>query len=176
MLLIEKCAIPANILLASYSMSGAYADCYCSELRGQVSFPEYVFAFYTTPLFKLERLILKWMVSKPSTNSQARQLAHGQVEMFAAWNVENRSENELLMCDIKGRKRSWLMASPAGTVAYPETRLYFGSAVVPVRNSNSRKPSIGFVFRALLGFHQLYSVLLLYSAGWHIQRQQGVSL
>ena len=46
-----------------------------TEIPGRISFPEFVFAFYTTLLFKLERLILKWTVSKPSTDAQARQLA-----------------------------------------------------------------------------------------------------
>ena len=74
---IEKCAVPANAMLAKYSMDGTYTDCYTTEIPGQISFREFVFAFYTTLLFKLERLILKWIVSKPSTDAQARQLADG---------------------------------------------------------------------------------------------------
>jgi hypothetical protein len=172
MLSIEKSAIPVNTLLASYSMHGAYADCYCTDVPGQVSFPEYIFAFYTTPLFTLERLILKWMVSKPSTNNQARQLADGHVAKFAAWNVENRRANELVMCDFQRRTRSWLMVSPAGTTMNLQTRLYFGSAVVPSQNTGTNEPTIGFGFRALLGFHRIYSVLLLYSAALRIKSQQ----
>jgi hypothetical protein len=57
---------------------------------------EYIFAFYTTPLFKLERLILKLTVTKPSTDTQARQLANGSGNVFAAWHMENRKENEIL--------------------------------------------------------------------------------
>ena len=136
---IEKCTVPANALLAKYSMDGTYTDCYATEIPGRISFPEFVFAFYTTLLFKLERLILKWTVSKPSTDAQARQLAEGDSEKFAAWHVENRSENEILMCDFRGRTRSWLMVTPVSTVSGARTRLYFGSAVVPIRNSETGK-------------------------------------
>lgn len=161
---IEKCTVPANTALNKYSMNGAYVDCYLTEIPGRVSFPEFIFAFYTTLLFRLERLILKLTVSKPSTDIQARQLADGDIETFAAWQVENRSDNEILMCDFLGRTRSWLMAAPVNAAGGVRTRLYFGSAVVPVRNSKMGKLSLGFRFRALLGFHKVYSVLLLYSA------------
>lgn len=164
---IEKCAIPSNALLNKYSINGSYVDCYCTEISKQVSFPEFILAFYTTPLFKVERFILKYTVSKPSTDIQARQLANGDSKEFAAWNVEGRAENELLMCDISERTRSWLMSAPGN---HGGTRLYFGSGVVPVRDSKTGKSSMGFVFQALLGFHQAYSVLLLYSAKLRINR------
>ena len=171
MLSVEKCAVPANSLLAKYSTDGTYTDCYATEIPGGISFPEFVFAFYTTLIFRLERLILKWMVSKPSTDTQARQLAAGVSERFAAWHVEDRSENEILMCDFQGRTRSWLMVAPIGTVSGARTRLYFGSAVVPIRNSKTGESSLGFGFQPLLGFHKVYSVLLLYSAKSRITQQ-----
>jgi len=168
---IEKCKVPDNAMLANYSVDGTYTDCYTTEIPGRISFPEFAFAFYTTLIFKLERLILKWMVSKSSTDAQARQLADGSSERFAAWYVENRSENEILMCDFRGRTRSWLMAAPVSAVSGVRTRLYFGSAVVPIRNSKTGEPSLGFGFQALLGFHKVYSVLLLYSAKSRIKGQ-----
>jgi len=123
---IEKCQIPANTLLDKYSINGAYTDCYSTEISGQVSFPEFIFSFYTTPLFKLERLILTLTVSKPSTDIQARQLTDGNIEKFAAWTVEDRSENQLLLRDFLGRTRSWFMVVP---VSETRTQLYFGSAI-----------------------------------------------
>ena len=165
---IEKCQVPANTMLEKYLMNGAYADCYMTEISRQASFPEFILAFYTTPLFKLERLILKLIVSKPSTDAQARQLADGQVEKFAAWHVEGRGESELLMCDFLERTRSWFMVSP---VDDDRTRLYFGSAISSREDSKTGKLSLGVGFRALLGFHQLYSVLLLYSAKLRIVNQ-----
>jgi hypothetical protein len=152
-------------------MQGAYADCYTTELASNVTFTEFVFAFYTTFLFRLERFILKWTVSKHSTDFQVKQLANGHIEKFAAWHVERRNKNEILMCDFLGRTRSWLMVTPVSAAGSARTRLYFGSAVVPIRNSKTGKPAIGFGFQALLAFHKVYSVLLLYSAKLRIVGQ-----
>lgn len=159
---ISRCSLPANSLLTKYDTPGTYVDCYCAELPRQVPFPEYIFAFYTTPLFHLERFILKWVVAKPSTDFQARQLADGSCEDFAAWRVEDRNDHELLMCDFIGRTRSWLMAVP--TRSDTHTRLYFGSAVVPKTDPRTGKQTLGMGYQALLGFHKIYSVLLLSSA------------
>lgn len=161
---IEKCPVPAGTMLGKYLVNGTYTDCYMTEISGQVLFPEFIFSFYTTPLFKLERLILKLTVSKPSTDVQVRQLAERVIEKFAAWHVEGRNENEILMCDFHGRTRSWLMVAPVNSADSPRTRLYFGSAVVPIRNTKTGEPSLGLGFQALLGFHKVYSMLLLYSA------------
>jgi hypothetical protein len=165
---IEQCSVPANTLLAEYSVAGTYTDCYSTEIHAQITLADFIFAFYTTSLFKLERLILKWTVAKPSTDIQARQLANQSIDRFAAWRVENRNENEILMCDFLGRTRSWLMVMPLGTGSDSRTRLYFGSAVVPKRGKAS--PEIG--FRAFLfGFHQIYSMSLLYSAKLKLTRR-----
>ena len=147
-------------------MPGAYTDSYLTEIPAQVSFSDYVFAFYTTPLFKVERLILTLTVRKPSTDAQARELSNAKRDSFAAWTVEARDENQILMCDFAGSTRSWLMAVPAEH----GTRLYFGSAVVPHGNSKDGKPSLGFIFQALLGFHRVYSILLLASASARLKR------
>jgi hypothetical protein len=168
---VEKCPVPSDAMLNKYSMEAVYVDCYRTEVRGQVAFPEFIFAFYTTPLFRVERVILQFTVSKPSTDLQARQLANGTTEKFAAWHVEDRSENELLMCDFRGRTRSWLMVVPVNTASAPRTCLYFGSAVVPVRNSKTGELSLGFTYQALIGFHKIYSILLLYSAKSNVTRQ-----
>jgi hypothetical protein len=168
MLSIQKSPLPANTFLHKYtSMPGAYTDSYLAIIPAQISFPEYILAFYTTPLFKLERSILKLLVRKPSTDAQVKELAEGTRDTFAAWTVEDRSENQILMCDFAGSTRSWLMTVPAEN----GTRLYFGSAVVPHRNSKDGKPSLGFFFQVLLGFHKIYTVLLLYSARRRLMRQ-----
>ena len=169
MLSIEKCSVPVNTLLDRYTRNGSYADCYRSEIPKQISLNQFVLAFYTTSLFKLERFILNWTVSKPSTDSQAMELVQGDIDSFAAWNVEARKDNELLMCDFGGRTRSWFMVNPIN-LSGGQTQLYFGSAVVPVRNPKTRELSIEFVYRVLLGFHQIYSVLLLQSAKTRVKR------
>ena len=169
---IRKSPIPAGTMLERYAKNGAYADCYRTDLPQSISFPEFIFAFYTTPLFKLERVILKLVVAKPSTDVQAKEIAEGAGLEFAAWKVEGRSENELLMCDFRGHTRSWFMITSRSTDFAPRTRLYFGSAVVPRLNPKTGKKSIGPVYRALLGFHQIYSILLLYSARLSIQHHK----
>lgn len=158
---IEKCSLPDNALLQKYAQSGAYTDCYSVLLTNAVSRADFVASFYTTWLFKLERFILRWVVSKPSTDEQARLLADGQLDAFAAWYVEARADNQLLMCDFRDRTRSWLMVF--------ESRLYFGSAVVPARHPGSDKPSLGPMSQILLGFHRRYSKALLYAARSRLQ-------
>ena len=169
---IEKCSVPASAMLARYSVDGAYTDCYLTEITGHVSLTEFMIAFYTTVLFRLERLILSLAVARPSNDLEVRLFADRTIDHFAAWHVEDRRENEILLCDFVGRTRSWLMTVPTNTMAGDRTQLYFGSAVVPKRNSRTGKLSLGFEFRTLLGFHQIYSVLLLYSAKLKIQSKQ----
>lgn len=170
MLSVQKCPVPASTLLDAYSIPGIYVDCYRTEIPGHVSLPEFIVAFYTTPLFKLERAILERMVSKPSTDVQVRQLADGSLDNFAAWSVERRTENELLLCDFRGRTRSWLMVSPRQAKSGLQTRLYFGSAVTPVRNPGTGQFTLGFAYQGVLGFHKIYSVLLLGSARRRLER------
>jgi hypothetical protein len=167
---VQACALPEKALLAQYTRSGAYTDCYVAELARPVSHAEYVEAFYTGKLFKLERLLLAWFASRPSTDRQAKELACGALARFAAWRVEARSPDQLLLCDISGRTRSWLMVAPARVGDAATTRLYFGSAVVPVLDKQSGKASFGFAFKALLGFHKLYSRALLSAARARLAR------
>jgi hypothetical protein len=169
----QACALPEEALLARYTRDGAYTDCYATDVAGTVSHAEYVEAFYTGALFKLERLLLAWFASRPSTDAQAKELARGTLRSFAAWHVEERNDNQLLMCDFSGRTRSWLMVVPAGHAGSTFTRLYFGSAVVPVVDKTSGQATMGFMFKALLGFHKLYSQALLSAARSRLVRFAG---
>ena len=159
---VRPCDLPSSALLRAYVDEGAYTDCYMTEIATSVSHAEYVEAFYTTAIFKLERLILRWFASKPSSDSGARRLADAEIDSFAAWSVEDRAPNQLLLCDFTHRTRSWLMIVPneGGNIG---ARLYFGSAIVPVR-ARSGELRLGLPFSALLGFHKLYSRLLLWAA------------
>jgi hypothetical protein len=165
---IQVCTLPDDALLAEYQRNGAYTDCYATEVSHSVSHAQYVEAFYTGSVFKLERLLLSWFASRPSTDAQARELAGGTLSTFSAWRVEARTADQLLMCDLSGRTRSWLMAAPVHAKA--STRLYFGSAVVPVRGQGSAAPTLGFPFDTLLGFHRLYSRVLLSAARSRLAR------
>jgi hypothetical protein len=150
--------LPDQALLRRYQDVDAYTDCFAIDVPGQVTHAAYVEAFYTTAVFKLERLLLALLAARPSRDADARELAGGVREQFAAWSVEARAPGQLLMCDLSGSTRSWLMvaAAPQGT------RLYFGSAVVRSRQ--------GRAFRALLGFHKLYSRILLRAAASRLLR------
>ncbi len=161
---IISCPLPDAALLNAYRDSGAYTDCYAAEVVGSISHEQFVAAFYTTFVFKLERTILKWAVAKPSTDAQALQLAAGAIDEFAAWSVEQRCADQLLMSDFQSRTKSWLMVAPITIGNVAGTRLYFGSAVVPVTNRKTGKAGLGPVFRAMLGFHKIYSIVLLRSA------------
>jgi hypothetical protein len=151
--------LPAGALLARYRDDGAYTDCFVTTVPGRIDHARYVEAFYTTPLFKAERLVLAWLLGRPSTDSEARRLAAGATTKFAAWSVEARHTDQVLLCDFLRYTRSWLMSTVDETSGSPGTTLYFGSAIV----RRGRDPvSLG--FRALLGFHQLYARALLRSA------------
>lgn len=157
---IRRVDLPPGALLAAYRERGAYTDCYVATLPQPLTLAAFVDAFYTTPLFKLERLILALALRRPSTDFDARRLAVGQRDSFAAWRVEARSADQLLLCDLAGRTRSWLMVAPEPGGG---TRLHFGSAVLPVSRGDGA-PRMGLPFRALLGFHKLYARALLWSA------------
>lgn len=157
---IEKCTVPPQALLSKYVVIGTYTDSYRTEVQDHVPFSKFVFSFYTTWLFKIEAFILAYSVKRPSNDDQARELADGTRNEFAAWKIESRNENELLMCDMSGRTRSWFMVQHIDS----RTQLYFGSAVVPKKDETTGKSSLGLIFTALLGFHKIYSVLLLYFA------------
>jgi hypothetical protein len=159
---IEKPPLPDNALLRRYCRQGAYTDCYSTWLDSDVSLADYVDAFYTTPIFRLERWILDKAASKPSTDRQVAELAAGTRDTFAAWRVEAREHDQLMLCDYRERTRSWLMIDPEGSES--GTRLYFGSAVVFASPAKSREARRGVAYRALLLFHRIYSRVLIYGA------------
>lgn len=167
---IKTCRAPQGSLLASYAARGAFTDCYSTEMPGVVSQAQYVEAFYTTWVFRLERAILAFAVSRPSTDDDARRLAAGTQATFSAWRVESRGENQLLMADFKGRTRSWLMVAPVTNGGEARTRLYFGSAVLPVRDVATGGAELPAGFHPLLGFHKLYSRVLLRAAKSRLKR------
>ncbi len=163
--------LPADSLLRPYAGSDAYVDCYTTEIAGSVSHAEFVEAFYTSWLFKLERFILRCVVARPSTDTQVKQLANGSIDLFAAWSVEARAANQLLLCDYLSRTRSWLMVSTTPGATAGHTRLYFGSAVVTITGKDGER-KLGIVFDSLTGFHKLYSRLLLGAARSRLHKTQ----
>ena len=165
---VRACALPPEALLLRYRERG-YIDCYQAEVPVPVSHADYVKAFYTTAVFKAERLILA-ALSMPSTDAEVMQLAAGTRERFAAWTVEARAPDQLLLRAADGATRSWLMTDPLGG-GRPGTRLYFGSAVVAKTDPATGISRMGTTYRALLGFHRLYSRILLSAARRRLMRR-----
>jgi hypothetical protein len=152
--------LPPGALLAAYAKNGAYTDCYAADSATSVSQARFVEAFYTSGVFKLERALIGIFLSRASTDAQARQLARGEIGEFAAWRIEEQTTTQLLMCDLAGQTRSWLMVEPTAA----GTKLFFGSAVVPSVDRTTGERRMSFPFKALLGFHRVYSRVLLSSA------------
>ncbi len=171
MLNVRACDVPQASLLRAYKDGPGFADCYVVEVAGDVSAETFIEAFYTSPLFKVERALLRYLASRPATDEDARRLATDETDGFSAWRVEGRSPSEILLADITGRTRSWLGVSPLDSGGRAAgTALYFGSAVIPRRRKGTTQTDMGWVFHALSGFHRLYSRLLLRSACGNIAR------
>jgi len=166
---IRSCALPARAFLRRHDHGGGYTDCFVVEASGLISLSQYVEAFYTTGLFKAERAVLS-LAGRPSSDVQANQVAEGVGSTFAAWSVEDRAEDQLLMCDVTARTRSWFMVTPVPDEVSDRTLLYFGSAITAVRKGTAGRMTIGPVFKTLTGFHILYSRALLAAAKKRIER------
>lgn len=143
--------LPADALLQRYATrDDCYTDCYVADVQAD-DLAACIRAFYCTPLFRAERLILG-IVGKGSTDADVAALAAGEADHYAAWCVEDRTDQQILMCDFAGYTRSWLY--------HAGDKLFFGSAVTPAEPG----ADLGFVVNALMPFHKLYSRGLLGSA------------
>lgn len=166
---VEACSLPDGALLQRYrDMPGAYTDCFTASVRRVVSPAEYVEAFYTTGLFKCERFVL-FLIGRGCTDEDARALAEGKAQKFAAWTVEGREQDQLLVCDFAKATRSWLMVGPRRDGA-AGTQLYFGSAVVPGAKDRAGNPRPTAGFRLLQPVHAFYARALLRAAARKISR------
>lgn len=156
---ITAAPLPADALLQRFVAEGHYTDCFTTTASRSVSLPEFVEAFYTSWLFKTERVILDALASLPSTDDEARQVANGERDSFAAWDVEDRSADQLLLIDFRKRTGSWFKLEGMDE----GSRLYFGSVVFKTEQTSSGM-QMEWTYRLLLGFHRLYSRALLSAA------------
>ena len=152
---VRTASLPPGSLLERYQQNGAFTDCRSTELRSSVTLSEFITAFYSSTAFRPERWLLGILLGRGATAADVASLASAHTESFAAWSVEARLADQILLCDYQGRTRSWLMVERIEQ----GTRLYFGSAVITGRSGTG-----SIVFRALLGFHRVYSHVLLGSA------------
>ena len=159
---VTRCPLPDGALLMRYAdIEGGFTDCYTAGVRARVDLAGFVTAFYSTRLFKAERLVLKLAFRCPSTDADVRAMAAGDHDRFAIWTVEARAQDQILLCPKGGSTRSWLMARPERE---GWTRLYFGSAVVPTQVNDTVRVPRGSLSRPALWAHDTYSRLLLRAA------------
>ena len=157
----SACDLPPEALLAAYAEDpDNYTDCFAVEVQGNVSLADFIAAFYTTWLFKLERWLLSFALGARATDQDARNLAEGQTERYSAWTVEARTDSQIVMCPVGEKTRSWFMVEPLdGT-----TTLYFGSAVLGTKPGHRTSRTSALLIKLLLPFHRLYSLALLSAA------------
>ena len=175
---IQACPNPQSSLIERYDTPGGYTDCFITTLDIEITHQQFVEAFYTSWLFKLERWFLTFTVIKPSSDKQAKELAAGNRSKFSAWSVEERIKDQILMCDFQSKTRSFLMvesvladesnkqtANNSETNSrHPKTHLYFGTAIVPTAISKEGKPKLSLFFKGLLLIHKVYARALLKAA------------
>ncbi len=161
--------VPQGSLLAGFgpppgtlagSTTEPYRDCFMRREAGVVTLEQLIERFYCSWAFRPERIALG-LIGRGASSENARALARGEVESFAAWNVVERHESEILLQDFSGATASWLAVRPGsdgGTApssssgAVGQTELLFGSWV-----GEADKPLV----KALMGFHRAYSRVLL---------------
>jgi hypothetical protein len=160
-------SVPQDALLRTFRGGahperwGRYADCFALSVARHVTLAQFVFAFYTSPLFRIERGLLRLLINAPSSRADARAIADGTSDKFAAWYVGQRTATQLLMCDRYERTRSWFCVEPQSAGG---TRLQFGSAVAAKRGANTDAARPPAAFSLLLSFHVLYSRALMRAA------------
>lgn len=159
----REIAVPGDSLLHRYAANPEdFTDCFEVMHPLAVDFETYVAAFYTTWLFRMERFGLSIALRRRIRDADAVALAGGRVDRFAVWEVEDRTEGQLLLRDTSGHTRSYLaLVAKEGGV----TRLIFGSAVVAGPDG-----TLPVLARALMPFHRLYSKLLLRTAERKLRR------
>lgn len=163
---------PESSMLLELRRRGCFTDCYALEVPAPVTQAQFVEAFYTTPLFKAERFILKMLAARPSTDQDAKDLAAGTTDTFAVWQVTHRSPEQLLLKAQIGRTSSWLMAAPEPSSKGQKTTLFFASAIAGRINPETGKQQLGLASSAMLGLHDLYSRLLLQAAAKKLAAQR----
>ena len=167
MFAINQKPVPDFSLLRSYRARlhadawNTFLDCFAADLTSAVSLAEFISAFYNSLPFRLERRIIQALIGRPSTAEDVRALANGTTDQFAAWVVLARNDTQILLGDYRGHTRSWLAVKP---LPGGGTQLLFGSGIRSVADPVTGAPSRSWGFRALGGFHVLYSRVLLGAA------------
>jgi hypothetical protein len=157
MVTITARALPDDSLLAGFAAASCYTDCFTADLPRAVSLSDLITAFYNSPAFRPERWVLH-AIGKGSGAADVQQLAAAQTNSFAAWNLVERTDTQILLEDFQKSTCSWLAIEPLAATAptiQPRTRIYFGSGV---------KAPDGLLVKTLMPLHRWYAKTLLRSA------------
>ena len=166
---------PEGALIRRYTTNpGGYSDRFYVDIPADVTLSDYILAFFSTPIFRMERLILNLVPSGRSNEQCVLDLASGTGDKMAGWKTEKRDENQLLLAVGDGPIRTWLMVQgtqSSETTPTKTTRLYFGSAVLPTSMTKDGHPKLAIVFKLFSGLHIFYSRLLLWWAARDLRRK-----
>ncbi|WP_092644937.1 hypothetical protein [Jannaschia faecimaris] len=143
-----------SLMAPATTPPGTYVDCDYVDVAHSVDLRDFVAAFYGTPLFLAERLVLQLALRRRIPDAEVIDLAEGRTDRFAAWTVAGRLADQLWLADVTGATMSWLAVRPQRL----GTRLFFGSVV---RARGGRMPIAA---RILLPAHKLYARGLLRAA------------
>ncbi len=91
---ITACEVPEGSLLAGFGGPEDYRDCFCREVSGTVSLPEFIERFYCSMAFRPERVVLGLM-GRGASDADARTLARGETDRFGVWEVVERRSAHL---------------------------------------------------------------------------------
>jgi len=172
---IVRDAVARDSLLATYRGGvrperwTVYQDCYSVPVDRVVSLSEFIFEFYSSPVFRIERWLLRIVLGVKASDADLKALAAGVSQEFSVWRVADRTVTQLLLCDRFERTRSWLRVLPLGG---GRTLLQFGSAVAARRDSDTGALRLGTMLGSLLWVHALYSRALLWAALIGIRRAE----
>ena len=79
---------PEHSLISEQSMLEGYVtDCFSAEVSKAVDLSDLIEAFYKTPLFRLERLVLSFAPSGRLRDTDITALSKGQVDRISVWQV-----------------------------------------------------------------------------------------
>ena len=160
--------VPRDTLLAQRMLEGDYGDSFVAEVSGDVSLAAYIVAFYSSLAFRPERTLLG-LIGRGASAADVKALAAGTAETFAAWSVEARADDQILLRDFMGQTRSWLKVEPLPSSSKAvgresSTRLLFGSGVGRSPGSGEASAIGRAIFTGLMPFHRFYARQLLAGA------------
>ena len=144
---VTACPVPPDSLLARFGGPESYRDCFVREVAGNVTLSDFIERFYASAPFLPERIVLK-LVGRRASRADASRLARGETDVFGAWKVVERREQEILLESKETGTASWFAVEPLGE----GTRLHFGSWVGTIGQSGWKAMELAHVWysRALL--------------------------